>query len=135
MSRKAVVIGVAVLSAAIAGRAYWPEPAGRDNGVAKSLVVPVFSEPARAGETSFNEYCAVCHGAGATGTENGPSLIDAIYRPGLHSDMAFMLAAKTGVRAHHWGYGSMPPVEGFPIGEIDGIVRYIRELQEANGIK
>ena len=49
--------------------------------------------------------------------------------------MAFVLAARNGVRAHHWPFGNMPPVEQ-PLtdGELAAIIAYVRELQRANGI-
>ena len=48
--------------------------------------------------------------------------------------MAFILAAKNGVRAHHWRFGNMPAVEGLTDGDVKMIARYIRELQKENGI-
>jgi mono/diheme cytochrome c family protein len=49
--------------------------------------------------------------------------------------MAFVLAARNGVRAHHWPFGDMPPVEErLTDGELGAIVAYVRELQRANGI-
>jgi hypothetical protein len=48
--------------------------------------------------------------------------------------MAFVLAAKNGVRAHHWNFGNMPAVEGVTDGDVKMITRYIRELQKENGI-
>ena len=49
--------------------------------------------------------------------------------------LAFVLAARNGVRAHHWPFGDMPPV-GQPLtdGELAAIIAYVRELQRANGI-
>ncbi|HBM41471.1 MAG TPA: cytochrome C, partial [Sulfitobacter sp.] len=49
-------------------------------------------------------------------------------------DAAFLLAAKQGVRAHHWKFGNMPPVEGVTPGDVKMVVAYVRELQRANGI-
>ena len=75
-----------------------------------------------------------CHGPNAAGTKLGPPLIHDIYEPGHHSDQAFYLAAATGVRAHHWPYGDMPAQPQVSEAEVGLIIRYIRELQEANGI-
>jgi hypothetical protein len=44
------------------------------------------------------------------------------------------LAVKNGVRAHHWRFGDMPPVEGVSDEDATKIVAYVRELQRANGI-
>jgi mono/diheme cytochrome c family protein len=45
------------------------------------------------------------------------------------------MAVMKGVRAHHWRFGDMPPVEGVSEAQIAGIVAYIRTLQRANGIE
>lgn len=93
------------------------------------------SADARLGKTAFDAYCAECHGENAAGKQAmGPPLVHEIYEPGHHGDMAFRLAANTGVRAHHWGFGSMPPVEEISDSEIDDVTLYIRELQRENGI-
>ena len=57
-----------------------------------------------------------------------------IYEPNHHGDMSFRLAARQGVRAHHWDFGNMPPVEGVTDEDVIKITRYVRELQKANGI-
>ena len=45
-----------------------------------------------------------------------------------------VLAARRGVRAHHWGFGDMPPVEGVTDADIAAIIAYVRTLQKANGV-
>jgi len=87
------------------------------------------------GQKLFKANCSACHGKNATGTGNGPNLIQNIYRPGLHADGAFFIAAKNGVRAHHWQFGSMPPVAGVEKQQVARIVEYVRALQRANSIK
>lgn len=93
------------------------------------------SSEAQIGKRAFDSKCAECHGANAAG-QNGiaPPLVHKIYEPSHHSDMAFVLAAKNGVRAHHWEFGNMPPVEGLTDADVKMIARYVRELQAANGI-
>jgi mono/diheme cytochrome c family protein len=90
---------------------------------------------AQIGKRAYEAKCAECHGTNAAG-QNGiaPPLIHKIYEPSHHSDMAFVMAAKNGVRAHHWRFGNMPPVEGVTDGEVKLITRYVRELQEENGV-
>lgn len=87
------------------------------------------------GKRAFDAKCASCHGANAAG-QNGvaPPLVHKIYEPGHHSDEAFQRAAKSGVRAHHWQFGNMPPVSGLTRGDVQHIALYVRELQRANGI-
>jgi len=86
------------------------------------------------GEAKFKVNCAVCHGAEATGTDHGPALVHKIYEPNHHSDAAFQRAAANGVRAHHWGFGNMPKVEGVTPADVDHITQYIRWLQRQAGI-
>ena len=101
------------------------------------VVVPAeLSAQARQGETYFNAVCASCHGANAAGQEGiAPPLVHRTYEPSHHGDMAFVLAARNGVRAHHWPFGNMPPVEQrLTDGELAAIIAYVREVQRANGI-
>ncbi len=94
------------------------------------------SPQAEMGRRIFEAKCATCHGQNAAGQAGvAPPLVHQIYRPAHHADIAFVLAAKNGVQAHHWNFGNMPPVEAITEGEVKLIVRYIRELQQANGIR
>ena len=105
-----------------------------DTGVTVQVKPAALSDEGEAGEVVFNANCAECHGPNAAGTKLGPPLIHDIYNPGHHSDQAFYLAAANGVRAHHWPYGDMPAQSQVSHDEVGLIIRYIRELQEANGI-
>lgn len=97
--------------------------------------VPPLEGQAAMGERAFNAKCAECHGENAAGRQGkGPPLIHKYYEPSHHGDMAFRLAPQQGVRAHHWKFGDMPPVEGLTGGDIDAIIAYVRRLQQANGI-
>jgi mono/diheme cytochrome c family protein len=100
------------------------------------VVVPAaLSEVALIGQRVFEDRCAACHGENASGRNGvGPPLVHKIYEPSHHGDAAFLLAARNGVRAHHWTFGNMPPVDGITDAEIAHVTRYVRELQEANGI-
>lgn len=99
-----------------------------------NVIVPDLSPLAKQGEALFNENCAACHGKNIAGSENGPPLIHTTYNPGHHADEAFFRAAKNGVQAHHWGFGNMPVIENVSDEDITKIVRYIRDMQLANGI-
>ncbi len=105
------------------------------DAIAEVSLPAELSRNAELGKTVFEAKCVNCHGENATG-QNGvaPPLVHKIYEPGHHSDMAFVLAAQNGVRAHHWNFGNMPPVEGVTAGEVKMVVAYIRELQRENGI-
>ena len=98
-------------------------------------LVPELTAAAQQGRQLFNANCAQCHGRNAAG-QNGvaPPLVHKIYEPNHHADISFRRAAKFGVRAHHWRFGNMPPIEGVKDDDVDKIVAYVRELQRANGI-
>ena len=100
------------------------------------VVLPeALSSNAEIGKLAFEAKCADCHGTNAAGQEGvAPPLVHKIYEPSHHGDGSFLLAAKNGVRAHHWRFGDMPPVEGITDGDVKMIVAYVRELQRANGI-
>ena len=107
-----------------------------DSDAARQVAVtrPTLSDRAQAGEDIFIASCSLCHGANAAGTRQGPTLIDAIYKPGHHSDFSIRAAIRQGVRQHHWSFGDMPPVPGVPPDDVEKIICYVREMQQANGI-
>jgi len=101
-----------------------------------SVTLPdVLEGPALIGKTAFDAKCSVCHGANAAG-QNGlaPPLVHKIYEPSHHGDESFQIAVANGVRAHHWKFGNMMPVDGLTRGDVENIVAYVRTLQRANGI-
>ncbi|WP_424983843.1 c-type cytochrome [Maritalea sp. S77] len=87
------------------------------------------------GEEIFKANCASCHGENAGGSDSGPPLVHDIYNPGHHGDGAFLSAAQNGVPQHHWNFGNMPPQPDMTQLHIAAIVKYIRELQVANGVE
>jgi len=105
------------------------------SGVANiSVTVPPLSSVAVAGRSAFDANCAQCHGENGGGTKQGPPLVHDIYNPGHHADEAFRYAVRQGVRQHHWPHGNMPSQPQVTDQQLMEIVRYVRELQEANGI-
>lgn len=131
---KIVVSAVLIGGVAVIGwKALGPADPARTATV--DVKVPVLSQVAQAGKQVFDKTCKACHGANAGGTDKGPPLVHDIYNPGHHADMAFVLAARRGVRQHHWPYGDMPKQPQVTDEEIATIIRYVRELQLANGIK
>lgn len=102
--------------------------------VTVDVTVPELSPLAVKGREAFNANCAACHGESASGTDQGPPLVHDIYNPGHHADGSFVVAAKRGVRQHHWPYGNMPAQPQVSDSQIAAIVKYVRELQAANGI-
>lgn len=99
-----------------------------------ALRIPAFSAAAQAGKLSYERSCLACHGENGVGSATGPPLVHRIYHPALHADIAFELAVRRGVRAHHWRFGDMPARPALPSEDVAQITRYIRELQQVNGI-
>ncbi|MEM7428822.1 MAG: cytochrome c [Pseudomonadota bacterium] len=99
-----------------------------------NVSVPRLSADAAAGRTTFNSICAACHGQDGSGSDAGPPLIHKIYEPGHHGDHTFRLAVKTGVRAHHWSFGNMPPIADVSTRQVEHIISFVREVQRHNGI-
>ena len=104
--------------------------------IAKVSVPETLSARAQLGQQTYEANCAACHGRNAAGQEGtAPPLVHVIYEPSHHGDESFQRAVAFGVRAHHWRFGNMPPVEGLTRRDVAKIVAYIRELQRANGIQ
>lgn len=100
-----------------------------------AVTVPTLTAAAATGREVFNANCAACHGQNAAGVDGaGPPLVHIIYEPSHHGDVSFHMAVQQGVRAHHWPFGNMPPIEGVSQKQVTGVIAYIRELQRANGI-
>lgn len=130
-----VVVAIAAGAYFILGTTKEPEAASTAGKNIVQVTVPELSAAAQMGETIFNAKCAACHGENAAGVDGaGPPLVHKIYEPSHHGDMAFMLAPRRGVQAHHWRFGNMAPVEGLTDADIKQIIIYVRELQRANGI-
>ena len=98
------------------------------------VVVPALSPAAQDGKAAFDTHCAECHGANAAGTDKGPTFLHRVYHPGHHADFSFVLAVTRGVRQHHWRFGNMKRLPEVDEAMVERIVRYVRELQQANGI-
>lgn len=86
------------------------------------------------GQQSFLKTCAECHGFSARGTDKGPPLIHKIYEPNHHADIAFVLAARQGVRQHHWPFGDMPAQPDITESQIRDIIAWVRQEQRKAGI-
>ncbi len=104
---------------------------GADTTGLGALAVP--AEYAQ-GRELYDASCAACHGEAGIGTPQGPPLVHIVYEPNHHGDAAFVLAAERGVRAHHWGFGDMPPQPGITRAEVTAVVGYIRWLQREAGV-
>jgi mono/diheme cytochrome c family protein len=87
------------------------------------------------GKKLFETNCASCHGIDLKGSTQGPPFLHPIYVPSHHGDASFQLAAKNGVRAHHWKFGDMKPVHGIGPDEVAHITAYVRSRQRLVGIE
>ena len=129
---------VTLLILFVIGILYWQKSASNIAGKGKpivSIIVPNIPSNLQFGNNLFDSKCSRCHGVNAVGKEGiGPPLVHKIYEPNHHADASFALAAKNGVRSHHWPFGNMPPIGDITNSEIDEIINYIRYLQRANGI-
>lgn len=105
-------------------------PAANDTGIAPQDLALV-----AAGEPLYQSYCAACHGVDLRGTAVGPSHLSIVYEPNHHSDTAFLLAVRNGVRQHHWPFGDMAPVPGLSDDDIEAIIAYVRAQQRLNGFE
>lgn len=125
-NKMTIYLGFAVLLSMVtpAGAQQIPDP----------VKEPAYGGSVGMGKLTFDQFCAQCHGISGVGTDQGPPFLSRIYHPGHHADGAFFLAARNGVRAHHWKFGNMPPVEGISDRQIQMIVDYVRALQQVNGI-
>ena len=131
MTPRGIVAGVVVVALA-AGISWYVLPRGGSRNVEVSI--PALSAAGQAGKSSYDRSCLGCHGENAAGGATGPPLVHRVYHPAHHADIAFELTVRRGVRAHHWRFGDMLPQPTLPSQELAQITRYIRELQQANGI-
>jgi cytochrome c2 len=97
--------------------------------------IGVLSPRAAAGQVTFNNNCAACHGVNGQGSRVGPPLIHDIYNPGHHDAASFSRAVLKGVQQHHWQFGNMPPQPQIGFSAVSNIMAFIREVQHTNGIQ
>jgi mono/diheme cytochrome c family protein len=126
-----IVVGVLALGLGVIASKFT---GGSSPATRIAVTVPELSAGARQGKAAFDANCAECHGANAGGGDKGPPLVHPIYNPGHHADGAFFRAVRRGVRGHHWSFGNMPAQPQLNQGDIAGIIAYVREMQQANGI-
>lgn len=112
----------------------WPLVKPSPKRERKAVIIADLSPAAEAGRAAFMKNCAACHGRDAAGTDTGPPLIHRIYHPGHHADFAFHRAVRLGVRQHHWRLGDMPALPHVSRERTASIIRFIREVQKANGV-
>lgn len=124
-------IGVSLVIGVVVVGAQFVLPSG---GTIVQVNVPALSPLAMTGRAAFEENCMACHGANGSGTDQGPPLIHDFYNPGHHDDDAFYRAVQIGTPQHHWKFGDMPEQPQVSRQQVAQIIRYVRELQRANGI-
>lgn len=112
----------------------WLAPPRAERQAASGLPASHATADPDAGQAVFREHCARCHGPDLGGTDQGPPLLHPYYRPDHHSDLAFYLAVKNGVVAHHWGFGDMPPVAAVGPEQTRDIIAWVRGQQRQSGL-
>ena len=118
----AVVLGVALAACS--------SPEGDSSDIPVQNVALVAT-----GDVLYQTNCAECHGGDLRGTDKGPSHLSIVYVPGHHGDQAFVVAARAGVRAHHWDFGNMAAVEGLSDDDLTAIIAFVRENQRIEGFE
>ncbi len=101
----------------------------------RSFFVPTLSVTGDRGKTVFAEKCAECHGSHGEGSDHGPPLLHPMYGRESHPDAAFRRAVMRGVEAYRWPFGDMPVSHDMNQEDIDSTLTFVREMQEANGIR
>lgn len=96
---------------------------------------PDFIADVRRGEQLFHAICSRCHGKDGRGTEQGPPLIDKIYRPSHHADLVFHWAIRDGVKQHHWKFGNMPASPNVGPEQAGHMIAFVRDEQRKAGIR
>lgn len=135
-TKRSTYLGYGVLLVAAVGLVVWWQGfPGNSKQSSDAIQVPAFSPIAKLGERAFSKNCSACHGLNASGSDSGPPLVHQIYNPGHHADEAFHRAVRQGTPQHHWRFGNMPPQMHVSAKQVSQIIAYIRELQEANGIR
>lgn len=125
------VVATLVLGIGIIG---WRFFGSSETSTEMSVKIPSLSASAQKGKLAYDSNCVSCHGVNGSGGKKGPPLVHDIYNPGHHADEAFIRAARLGVPQHHWRFGNMKPLPQVSFEETVAIIKYIRELQRANGI-
>ena len=82
------------------------------------------------GQLLYEKYCSSCHGIDLAGSNEGPPLLHAFYKPSHHGDKSFYRAALQGVKQHHWEFGDMQPVPGMTPKKVKSVVAYVRFYQK-----
>jgi mono/diheme cytochrome c family protein len=123
----------AIQQASAAGMQHAPAGPSPITGLPENPEVPL---QLGRGMQKFQENCSVCHGQWGEGTaDKGPPLIHIIYVPSHHDDDSFYRAVQSGVNAHHWHFGNMPPMQGVATEDLGQIIQFIRWWQRENGIR
>ena len=124
-----------IVFGAVAALVYVALSGEGDDGVTVEVIAAELSEEAIQGEALFKANCPGVPRRERGGHEAGSAADSRHLQSGSPFGQGFLSGGRRlGVRAHHWPYGDMPPQPQVKEAEVALIIRYIRELQEANGI-
>jgi len=132
-----VAIVLVILAIVVVGGEESSSSAPRDPMTGKTeFDIPVQDPQLVAeGDALYQASCSVCHGSDLRGTPIGPSHLSVIYNPDHHGEGSFAAAVVTGVQAHHWNFGDMPPVPTITEADFERIMAFIRENQRIEGFE
>ena len=130
---KRLVLTVAMVAPMLVSAGDLPGPEARRQAL--HLPPMGFKGDADKGVEPFEKYCMMCHGTKGRGNEQGPPLVESVYRPDHHADLSFHFAVHDGVKSHHWNYGDMKPVPLITPEETEHVIAFIREEQKRVGIE
>jgi len=116
------------------GATAMPAPVLDPDVVAARALVGPIPEELREGEAGYQKDCAICHGEDGLGNSMGPPLLHSVYGPMQHSDAAFLLSVKAGVKAHHFNMGGMEVMPEVSAEMVGKMTTYVRWLQQEVGI-
>jgi len=132
--RKKIIPGLILTGIMLAGCNTDTTSGSQTETDAASTTAVSAPDPVR-GASLFATNCAACHGQEGMGSNQGPPLINPIYKPSHHDNFAFYRAVIGGSRQHHWQFGDMPPVPGVSMKDTADIIAYVRQQQRLAGIE
>lgn len=110
---------------------------GREKvSIKASPVIPELSEQAQHGRQYLNTHCAECHGVDGTGgSKKGPPILHPMYRRAVYPDHHFKKMVREGKREKNWRFGPMPAYPEIADKDIDAVIRFVREVQDATNVE
>ena len=101
-----------------------------------SPIIPELSEQAQHGRAVINSQCVECHGIDGTGgTPKGPPILHPMYRRAVYPDHHFKKMVREGKREKNWRFGPMPAFPDISDRDLDAVIAFVREVQDATHVE